>query len=293
MLHTIVSLKQAWSQKLSEEFDKDQRETKIVQSPDGRGFFRVVYSKKLEEWYLSPEGKARYDKPFCFFCEEHDEYHKRNETKIIEHLKIFFNRKFVMRNHWLVSPIEHRSEPKISDFAVLQRIAEISGLIIFGNLRDSGASYPIHVHYQTLETEFPAISLPGELIYENKYLGLEKLRYPELVFRFSCEQNRTKTTIDHIGLAAISQPGSFNPIFYGKDIYLVPRTKSVPTNTGGFKFAAAEACGSFFVRTKKLFDIMDGKFILSALDDVCLPVDGIAAKLYEDRLITKIKETMA
>lgn len=290
MMTDIVSLKHRWSRRFGKVFDEDRREIKLIQSPDGRGFFRVMYSQKLEEWYLSPKGKARYDKPNCFFCDEFDEYHREEDVKIIKHLKVFFNLKFVMRNHWLIAPIKHRAKPTALDVAVLQKMAAMSGLSIFGNFRDSGASYPKHVHYQTLETEFPVASRPGRLIYDDKGVKVETLSYPVLVFRFSPQKDWTRAAINRVGVITTSQPGTCNLMFYGRDIYLIPRTKSVPANTDGFKFAAAEACGSIFTRGRRLFDVMDGEVILAALWDVCLPLDSVEAKHYEESLTAKMKE---
>jgi ATP adenylyltransferase/5',5'''-P-1,P-4-tetraphosphate phosphorylase II len=282
MINDITFLKHEWNRRFGEVFDEDQRETKIVLSPDGRGFFRVMYSRKLEEWYSSSRGQARYKKPKCFFCDKFDEYHEVGCIKVIGHLEVFFNIKFVMRNHLLIAPIEHREQLIMADVLTLQQLAMLSGLSIFGNLRNSGASYPEHIHYQTLETEFPIVSRPGNLVYEDGEVKLEVLDYPILVFRFSSSVNRASAAIT-------LRSGTFNIMLYGKDIYLIPRTKSIPANTNGFKFAAPEVCGSIFVRERQLFDTIDGEMVLAALRDVCLPFDGIEAKSYKHKLVSDMK----
>lgn len=290
MIKGIVFLKHEWNRRFGKVFDEDWRKTKVIPSPDGRGFFRVVYSQKLEEWYLSPKGKARYDKPDCFFCEKADEYHQIDCMATFEHLEVFFNIKFVMRNHLLIAPIEHREQPTVADVVVLSQLAQNSGLSVFGNFQNSGASYPKHVHYQSLETEFPIVSRPGRSVYADQEFQVETLDYPVLAFRFLPQKDWTLDLLKHAGRIMVSQAGTFNLIFYGQDIYLVPRVGSVPANMGSFKFAAAEVCGSIFVRERNLYDVLDGEMILVALKDVCLPTGGLEAQHYEARLVAKLKE---
>lgn len=293
MRQDIVSIKHAWNRKFGRAFDEDQRDVRIIPSPGGQGFFRVTYSQKLEGWYHSPRGKARYDKPGCFFCNKHDEYVHVRLIKTIHHLEVFFNLKFVMRNHLLIAPSEHRDDPATADVVTLQQLAMISGLSVFGNFRDSGASYPQHVHYQTLETEFPIVSQPGDILHRNTDMKVETVRYPVLAFRFSPyrEIEWTPDGVRRAGQIITSQLGTFNLVFYGRDIYLIPRTKSVPCNTNGFKFAAPEVCGSIFIREKRLFDILDGDALVTALQDVCLPLHQPEARQYQDRLLTSLQET--
>jgi hypothetical protein len=145
------------------------------------------------------------------------------------------------------------------------------------------------VHYQTLEIEFPIFSRPGKTIYEDEEVKLERLYHSVLDFRFLPQTSWKRNSLRNVGQTIISQPGSLNPIFHKQAIYIVPRTKSVPRNTDGFKFTAAEVCGSIFAREKKLFDALDGNLILEALKDVCLPADSSAAKKYKDDLVTSIK----
>jgi ATP adenylyltransferase/5',5'''-P-1,P-4-tetraphosphate phosphorylase II len=293
MVKKIIFLKHEWNKLFGQAFDEDRRETKVIPSPDGQGFFRVIYSQKLEGWYQSPRGQARYSKPACFFCEKFDEYHQVDCVRIIDHLEIFFNLKFVMRNHLLIAPTEHRSQPTVTDVATLQKIAAVSGLSIFGNFKNAGASYPRHVHYQTLETEFPVVSRPGKPVYDDHGIRLEILSYPVLAFKLSPLREWAPVSINHAGTVITSHTGTFNLVFYGKDIYLIPRSKSVPANTDGFKFAAAEVCGSIFVRERQLFDVIDGETILWALRDVCLPSNTPEAQHFEDELIKRIKEIMS
>ena len=281
-------LKRKWGKKFGIEFDGDGRETRILPLSDDPshdlGFARVIYSEKLEKWYESPECEKRYEKPACFFCDEHDEYHRITRAKKLGHMNIFPNLKFAMRNHYLIAPNEHRDVPSFSDIVLLERLAEISGLTIFGNLsKESGASFPIHVHYQTLETEFPIISRPfmaferGDGFVVDKIIG-----YPALIFRFS--------PIGRKGRSWAKSP--IQAAVVGKDIYFIPRTKAIPALANGFKFAAAEVCGEIHARNRENFANMgSGSLIATCIRDVSYGHEGPESERLQEELFQKIKET--
>lgn len=284
-------LDQAWEKRFGRDFRADVRATKTMFSPDGRKLCEVVHSRSLEEWYQSPRGKARYDKPRCFFCEKHDEFLLLETVMRLSHLGIYFNKKFVAPCHFLISPYaEHREAPNEDDIAVLQMLAARTRLSIFGNMRDSGASYPEHVHYQSLDIVFPITARPEEETIFNSPFRLARLNYPVAAYRLSPVPRRLSGPVAKV-LTRLQRP--YNPLFFGGDVFVVPRVKSVPSNTGGFKFAAAEVFGCVFTRSREFYDLLTCDLMLAAMQDVCLPAGSREAGEFEQRLVQAAREVAA
>jgi hypothetical protein len=283
MRDLATELRTRWNERFLREFEADERQIKVLISPQAEESFRVIHSKKLEQWYFSPEGQKRYNIPKCFFCEEHDEYQVLEAVVQFAHLRVYYNIKFAARCHFLIAPFsEHREYPNQNDVTSLLKLALLSGLSIFGNFRDSGAGYPQHVHYQSLEIVFPIAERAVENIFSTDYIRVARIDYPVAAFRLS---SVTKEGIELIAKAVPVLPHPYNLLFYGENIFLIPRTKSVPFNTGGFKFAAAEVCGVVFTRTREIYNCLDYQMMLTALKDVCIPHGGREAERFEERLI--------
>jgi len=284
-------LDQAWEKRFGRDFRADVRATKTLFSPDGRKLCEVVHSRRLEEWYKSPQGKARYDKPKCFFCEKHDEFLLLETVMRLSHLGIYFNKKFVAPCHFLISPYaEHREAPNEDDIAVLQMLAAKTRLSIFGNMRDSGASYPEHVHYQSLDVAFPIAARPEEEVLFEAPFRLSRLDYAVAAYRLSPVLRCFSGFVAKV-LARLQRP--YNPLFFGGDAFVVPRVKSVPFNTGGVKFASAEVFGIVFARSRDFYDSLTCDLMLAAMQDVCLPAGSREAGEFEQRLVQAAREVAA
>jgi len=281
-----ITLRNAWDRKFGDDFRADQREVKVLTSSAGQRLCQVAYSRKLEEWYLSPAGKARYEKAKCFFCEGHDEYKNLLTIARFDHFGIYHNIKFVGKCHFLVAPFsEHREYPNKSDITVLRKLALSSDLSILGNFRNSGASYPQHIHYQSLEAVFPIIERPVENVFSTDSVSVARINYPILAFSLS--------SVSKGGIESIAQTISvlqcpINLLFHAGTVFLVPRTKSIPSNTQGFKFAAAEVFGLVFTRTREMYNSLDHGMMLTALLDVCLPSHSRAAESFQEALIENL-----
>lgn len=265
-----------WDERFGLEYRSDVRTKKVIRTPDGTILCEIIHSQKLEDWYKSPEGIARYNKPSCFFCERHDQFNRIDVIETFGHLDIFFNLKFVAPCHFLITSGEHRENVSFEDMLALQGFADATGLSVFGNFRDSGASYPAHVHYQSLDVEFPLVHLP--LMRETFYRDIKvaRLHYPVAAFAFTPIRAGGDITIAKL-VSLLPLP--FNSLFWRREVFVVPRIKSVPSNTRGFKFAAAEVMGTIFCRTRELFDFFDYDNVMTALCDVCR--SGHAADIYE------------
>lgn len=287
-----AQLLHAWNARFLRDFQADERLTKTLVSPQGKELCRVMHSRKLEEWYNSPQGKARYRKPKCFFCERHDEYWCLDTVLRLGHLGVYFNIKFVAPCHYLISPLsEHRELMDERDVAMLQDLAIRSGLSIFGNFRDSGASYPEHVHYQSLDLMFPLTSTWGEEILSNGTLRLARMDYPVAAFRISPVGEDSEGTL--VGRILTRLPRPYNPLFYSRNTFVIPRVKSVPANTNGFKFASAEVYGCVFTRSRETYDSFSYESMLAALEEVCLPAGSARALEFEQALLKAAEEVMA
>jgi len=288
MKSIVDVLKNGWNERHKKDFYEDSRKSKILFSPSGQKLFEVEYSSKLEKFYFNKFGKERYNKPVCFFCDKNDEYHYLEQVARFKHLGIFFNIKSVGVFHFLISPWEHRELPTQDDIAALRQLSStFSGLSILGNLKDSGAGYPIHIHYQTLFLKFLSVDFPCASFFSNEFLQVEIVEYPELIFKFSAARNNCDNVMNKV----ISRfPPPYNPLFYNGNIFILPRTKSVPCNTDGAKFAAAEVYGHVIARNLKMYNDMNYLKMLSALDDVCLPKLGEKAKKYKEAVLKILEE---
>jgi len=281
-------LHQAWKRKFARLFEADERETKTLSSPQGQALCQVTYSKRLEQWYRSSVRKARYEKPECFFCEKHDEYALLETVTQFHHLGIYFNAKYVAPCHFLISPgSEHREYPNERDVVALSELAGCTGLSILGNFRDSGASYPRHVHYQSLGLEFPMAGTPEEEIFVSDSIRLARMDYPVVAL---CVCPRGTKGLKLAGVVVPKVPHPHNLLFYGDNIFIIPRAKSIPFNTKGFKFGAAEVCGHVFARTREMYEMMDYDLTLAALQDVCVPGRDKKAQECENRFLEAIEE---
>jgi hypothetical protein len=280
-------LRNAWDERFGKDFKNDKRESKFLPFLTGDKSFSIFYSKKLEEWYLSEKGKKRYEQPGCFFCGG-DELEVVLELEF-NHLKFCYNPKFADKYHFIIFPQEHREFPNEKDIITLQEAALLTGLSIFGNLRNSGASYPQHIHYQSLDVIFPISNVTAEDIFCNDTVKVFRLNYPVAAFKLCTSGKKGLALIAHT-VASISSP--YNLLFYQNDLFIIPRTKSIPLNTGGFKFAAAEVCGCVFTRTKKMYESLNYSKIQAALRDVCFHYRSSEAKQFEGRLIKSLKKVL-
>ena len=275
------TLRNKWNKRFCAAFTNDIREEKIISFSSNMPSFKIVYSRQLEEWQQNPLRKS-YTAPSCFFCKGHDEYHYLEEVARFAHLRIWYMVKFAAPCHFLIGdPTDHREDVSKNDVLVLQEMAKETGLSFFGNFRDSGASYPQHIHYQSLEIVFPIIRSSVETCFVVNEVEITKLRYPILAFRLS---SRTDNGIRVIAQAIPELPKPYNLLFCGNEIFIVPRTKSVPSNTGGFKFAAAEVAGCIFARSKESYDFFNCQTIIDALNEVCLTCGCQEARLFEEEL---------
>jgi len=199
-----------------------------------------------------------------------------------EHIGVFYNLKSVARYHFLMAPNEHREDPAPEDITTLQRLAQLSGWSIIGNLNNSGASYPSHVHYQSLDLKFPIVRFSKQVIVNTHSVTISKIDYLVAAYCFTANDKQGLYNIARI-IPQLPQP--FNLMFWDNHIYLIPRTKSVPSNTNGFKFATAEVCGTIFVRSEEQFEMFDLVTTIDALKNVGLDFHGQPAKDFEQQII--------
>ncbi|MFZ2970705.1 MAG: hypothetical protein WA063_06150 [Minisyncoccia bacterium] len=280
-------LRGKWNERFGLSFANDYREEKKITFSGNENVFRVIYSEHLEEYQRHPTRK-QYELPDCFMCEGHDENYVFEEVAKIDHLRIWFSIKYATPCHYLIyDPEDHREKITEKDIVVLNELAKETGLSIFGNLRDSGASFPRHIHFQSLEVVFPLAGSPVKDSLKMNGIEIAKLDYPVSAFRLSSIEDSGIKVIAR-AISKLTMP--YNPLFYGRDIFLVPRTRSVPSNANGFKFAAAEVAGIIFARSRKIYDLFDQKIMTDALNEVCLPQEKKNAKKFENRLIESISE---
>lgn len=281
-------LQKRWDEEFGKEYEQNVQEQKILLMPDGEVLCEVIFSKKLEEWYESDKGKARYSKPECFFCELHDEYHELREVAQWKHFKIYFNLKFVAPCHFLIAPNEHREYPSFEDIIALQGLARESGLVIIGNFRDSGASFPQHVHYQSLLTDFCVTKKKKIGLGKVNDICIERLNYPTAIYRLSPRLDRKEApgfriSQDREDIARIicRAKKPYNLLFDSQNTFVTPRKKSVPYNTNGFKFATAEVFGKVYCRSRSFYDSLDTTLMLDALKDVCTETQSVESEPFD------------
>jgi hypothetical protein len=275
-------LRDHWLAIYGDLWSADARETKVVSSSGGDLSFHVIHSAQLQGWYDSPAGRKRYSTPKCFFCDRHDEYNQLTAVCNFEHLVIYQSIKFCGPAHYLIAPEEHREQISAPDVRTLERLSATTRLSVFGNLRGSGASYPAHLHFQSLDAEFPAAGRNlSRVIFSQGGVRLTMLEYPVLLLRFDAESERDWLLVDRL-IARI--PGTFNPLWWRKSIYVIPRAKSIPFNTWGNKFAAAEVFGRIYCRSRQFFDALDFQTVLDALLDVCIPAEGAVGRRFIDEM---------
>src|ERR1017187_7933852 len=244
-------------------------------SPAGDPLAMAIYSAELRNWYDSAARRKYYSEPRCFFCDRHDEYCQLHEVCRAGHLAIYDNRKFCEPAHYLIAPLEHREQLTALDIVTLYEFSQATGLTIFANLRDAGASYPQHLHFQSLDVEFASIPRGTVRRLESPQpWRVAVLDYPCLLLQFEAESAR-----EWPALAALvaELPSAVNALWSGPVLSVIPRTKQVPGNTGGNKFAAAEVFGRIYCRDRELFERLDVDTALEALRDVALPAGSEAA----------------
>lgn len=250
-----------WNRKYSPKIRLDERETRTVTSLDGKHRFDFVYSRQLGKWYRQNIGKEWDDSDACYFCsiEEQDLLVKVRNLWVIQQYKN------VERGHFLLVGEEHREFPNWSDLSTLLEISSQGGFSLFGNFRDSGASYPIHAHYQCIFVRLPIVDTEAEEIFEDSNLTFGRLDYfvPAWVYVPKNDIGQEKICR---AVAQIDKP--YNPLAYGRKLYIFLRTQSVPPSLK-FKFGGAEIAGRIYFREKSLFDKLDFDTTAQAIREVC------------------------
>jgi hypothetical protein len=300
-------LREEWNKRHGEEWNNDERLVRVERVPGRKYFFRVTHSSSLEAWTNNPTRK-RYQGAGCFFCEEHDQYHYLEKVMDYQEICLYHNAKFVAPCHFLACPVEHRQYPTPQDFISLTSLAVDSGLTIFGNLKDSGASYPRHIHYQPISDEVPpgdedtkeafkdSVAPPSVLpikamdarrIFHSGGLSLFVVDWPLAVYFWEYEGERAQV----IAAAAASRtPQPFNPMFAGNRIYVVGRKSSHSPSLDGFKVAAAEAYGCFFCRKRSQWDELSLPAIMKALTETGIMSDSNESSGFEESVVMNTKE---
>lgn len=275
-------LRNHWLRLYGELWRGDERQVKTLTVPAVDALFHVVHSVQLQSWYDSPAGKQRYSAPKCFFCDKHDEYNQLITVCSFGHLVVYQCVKFCEPAHYLIAPEEHREQIAIPDVRLLEKLSATAQLSVFANLRGSGASYPAHLHFQSLDVEFPATrSERSRVVYAHNGVKLEILDYPVLLLRFAADSDNGWELAAKL-MCRIASP--FNPLWWRGSIYIIPRTKSVPFNTAGNKFAAAEVFGRIYCRNRHFYDALDSETVLGALLDVCIPTGSPLARRFMQEL---------
>lgn len=306
-------LRQEWYKKFGSAWSNDRREIRLEWLEGERWFFRVSHSSAFEQWNSNPLRKS-YEAPGCFFCARHDEYHVLEKVVYFGGLNVFYNAKFVAPCHYLMFPDEHRQDPSAQDVISLSGFSQEAVLAVFGNLKDAGASYARHVHYQPIDDQ----PLPGEEfkisppasrdkaeeflaaksilpikamsdveIFSANDISLRRVDWPIAAYFFEYGGERGCC----LAAAAVIRAGKpFNLMFSGQRVYLIPRVKSFSELADGFKIATAEVCGCFFTRKREHFGMIDGQLAVRALHETGLPSSSRLAAEYEKRLIEITKE---
>lgn len=277
-----------WYSKFKRQWGADVRERKVLLNRQGQVVWEVIFSEILQGWYQSPERKKCYAKPNCFFCDQHDEFTLLRQVTEYGHMGVFDNLKFCEPQHYLITPAEHREHVTEQDVLVLSDLSKASKLSIIGNFRDAGASYPQHVHYQTLETVFSSINgSPVESLWSEGFC-VEALDYPELLVHVKPLGANNALFAKMVA----SLPSPYNLLFWDGSVYMIPRTKSVPSNTQGTKFATAEVFGKVYCRNRAFYNSLDYAVMAEAMAEVCLPSASPAAEKYWDQVKKLAKEAM-
>lgn len=313
MENLFDQLRREWQARFGLAWKNDRREIRLEGAKDKRWFFRVSHSTAFEQWNNNPLRKS-YEAPGCFFCALHDEYHALEMVDRFGSLGIFYNVKFVAPCHYLMFPSQHREDPSAEDIISLSSFSQKAVLAVFGNLKDAGASYPRHVHYQPISEEplsddkvvFSPLIVPAEIkkilvepsilpikamadteIFSAGNLSLRRVDWPIAAYFFEYGGEKARC----LAAAAIIRAAKpFNLMFSGQRIYLIPRTKSFSELAAGFKIATAEVCGCFFTRKREHFEKIDGSLAVMALQETAVPSFSQDAADYEKKLIQKTKE---
>lgn len=280
-------LSSVWRAEFGEAYDNDVRERKDILLPSGMKFFEVIKSSSLGGYYSSDRGRNRYSKNTCYFCNRRDSMGADEIIAPYYHLRLALNVKFADVDHFLVFPLRHSEDPTEQDIRRLSQLSIKTGLSIIGNFRDSGASYPAHVHFQTLNTIFPVENMPGLKTWQTSGVRYHEYFFPVWQFYLSYYNKRS---LDIVSRTITRLPKPFNLLFSGHNIYVCPRKKSIPFNTNGAKFASAEVFGRAYSRSQEFFDLMDYETVMSALCDVCLLPQCNEAKEYGELVKKIIKE---
>lgn len=274
-------LERKWKKRFGSEFRTLETKKKKIAFPESGVDFSVVYLEHLEKYKKYPT-ENRSGEPECFMCKNEDEYNRSEGTAKFGHLNIWLSLKFAAPCHYLIfDPSDHREEPNEKDIIALHELAKATGLSIFGNYRSSGAGFPQHAHYQSLEIVFPIARSKEIYAFTESGIKAEKLRYPITAFRLTWEK---ASSIGSIAKIIPELPKPYNLMFFGDEIYLVPRIKSTPSNAKSFKFGAAEVLGHVFSRSEEIYDFFDRPTLKTSLENVCLKTGSWIARLFEEKL---------
>ncbi len=275
-------LDEKWEKRFGEEFRNLETQNKKIVFPESRAAFNVVYLQHLEGYKKYPV-EDQYGKERCFMCENSDENNLSEGTAKFKHLNIWMSLKFAAPSHYLIfDPHGHRENMTENDILALHQFVKETGFSTFGNFRNSGATIPKHIHYQSLKIIFPITQSKPEYVYSASGIKVEKLKYPIAAFRLISDSTEGIRTIAQ---AIPYLPKPYNVLFYGDEIYITIRTKSMPSNTNGFKFGGAEIFGHIFARSKEMYDFFNHQTLSAALEDVCLKPGSWRARSFEEKLI--------
>lgn len=307
-----LSLRDVWFKKFGDSWLNDQRLIRLIDVSGKPWFMRLVYSKSFFDWSHN-ESRCVYEEPGCFVCAKHDKYHTLKKIDETGNIEVYYNVKFVAPCHFLACPQEHRDDPTGEDIFNLTVFSERNNLIVFGNLRDSGASYPRHVHYQPLSDEvpdddkvtkefvasnlgnlgsipeptiLPVKVMPHKEIYKVRDVTLNVVDWPVATYFWEFEGERGRAIAS---AAASFAPKPYNLMISGRRIYVFGRKTSRSSSLGNFKVATAEVCGCFFCREKEQYAQFTQEAILAGFADTCL-VSEEERSIFEMNLIKKTKE---
>ncbi len=299
------SLREIWFRKFGQDWLNDFRMTKRVYFLDKPWFMNGIYSKSFHDWSRN-NLRGVYQEPGCFICAEHDEFHVLEKVTDIGNIDVYYNVKFVAPCHFLACPKEHRENPTGEDIINLSCFSEDNDLAVFCNLKDSGASYPRHVHYQPLSDEgeetmnssvlplirspestiLPVKTMPFSKVFSVRDVTLNVVDWPIATYFWEFEGERGRAIAS---VAASLAPKPYNLMISGRRIYVFGRKASRSKSLGDFKVATAEVCGCFFCREREQFNDLTSERILIGFSETCLMTEQERMG-FEECLINKTKE---
>jgi len=259
-----------WDSEFREGDNWFESETKEVLSDDEKFKFLIVFNRLKGHYYKTGRakidlGKPDGDSPFIKEIENRENYVSHGHFVIRPTLTPLF------RGHMILIADEIRPGIRAEDLVDLLYISSHTDCSVSVNLKGSGATIPTHFHAQSILSKFPILSQETgasyRLIKSNGDLCAYRVLYPAYGVRI-CTNDRG--SIENLGttLESLQQDVPFNMLFYGRDVFVYPRAKELPSCFESWTMGGQEMNGLFCTRNMDMFNTLDCQTCEDALREV-------------------------